>query len=421
MTRSLRLACSFLVWSVLASCFEEHASMLPDASDMDAQVGHDASARDAAPPGHDAAPLVHHDASLDAGPLFDASLDAALDATFDAAPQEAGEPDASHDAGPITYPALLSRTGLFADFAQETLAPGVRAFEPKYKLWSDGAHKRRWLYLPDGAQIDTSDMDHWVYPVGTKAWKEFSVGDVRVETRLLYKVAENSWLMIAYQWRADRSDADAVPGGVSNANGTPHDIPDIYTCTRCHDNMPDKLLGPSAIQLTHQLGGLDITTLVNEGRLTQAPPQAYVLPGDAKAQAALGYLHANCGHCHNPRSAVYAQLKKSNPKTGGPRLWENVLQLLSVEATEGYASTVGRPNSVLPDLHIIEPGKPDSSELWKRISQRGPGSLQMPPVATEFLDDAGMASVRAWIESLPEVDAGTGDAGSVQGTGGDGG
>lgn len=389
----------------VAACYHEHdvSSERPSEMDMDARVGEDAAFHDARV----------HDAALDANALDANALDATPYDLRDAAEGEAGPSDASvHDAGPETFPVRLSETGLFDDFSRETLGPGVRAFEPKYKLWSDGASKRRWIYFPPGTQIDTSDMDHWVYPVGTKAWKEFTSGTTRVETRLLHKVAADQWLSVSYLWRSDLSDADAVPAGVANANGTQHDVPDSVTCMRCHGNVVDKLLGPSAIQLSHQLNGVTLQVLIDEGRLTSAPAQIFPLPGDTAAQAALGYLHANCGHCHNPRSEVFALLKKRSPYTGGPRFWENVGALASVVDSEGYRSTVGQPNSVLPELSIIEPGKSSKSELWVRIGQRGLGSLQMPPIATEVVDEAGMASIKLWIDSLPprDADAGTADA-----------
>jgi hypothetical protein len=71
---------------------------------------------------------------------------------------------------------------------------------------------------------------------------------------------------------------------------------------------------------------------------------------------------------------------------------------------------------VLPELHIIEPGHTEKSELWVRIGQRGLGTLQMPPIATEQIDDAGMASLRTWIDSLSPIatDAGLPD-GSTDG------
>jgi hypothetical protein len=310
-------------------------------------------------------------------------------------------PDATSTAV-VDYSPLLSGTGLFADVASGTLGAGVRAYEPLYKLWSDGADKRRWLLLPAGSSIDTSDMDFWIYPVGTKAFKEFSVGTTRVETRMLHKVASNHWVFIAYKWRPDLSDADALPEGESNVLGTQHDIPDQGTCFACHGNMVDRLLGVSAIQLNNPASPLTLLELQNSGRLSAPAAALPALPGDGVAQGALGYLHANCGNCHNQRSMVYQQLLNRSPNTGGPVLWQMTGQLASVQTTLGYTSTVGRPNGVLPALRIIQPGQPDQSELYVRMSQRGPGTLQMPPTGTEVVDSAGgLAAVGAFIQSLP--------------------
>ena len=53
---------------------------------------------------------------------------------------------------------------------------------PTEALWSDGAVKRRFIYLPPGTTIDTTNMDEWVFPVGTKFWKEFSVDGRKLRT-----------------------------------------------------------------------------------------------------------------------------------------------------------------------------------------------------------------------------------------------
>src|SRR5688500_13196261 len=87
--------------------------------------------------------------------------------------------DAPAPARLSVLPARLSETGLFADVKAGTLAPGVRAFRLQFELWSDGAAKRRWVALPEGGRIDTSDMDAWRFPVGTRLWKEFTRDGVR--------------------------------------------------------------------------------------------------------------------------------------------------------------------------------------------------------------------------------------------------
>jgi mono/diheme cytochrome c family protein len=347
-------------------------------------------------------------------PLADASRDGSRDASSvpdrdGGSGGSGGAKDAGHhpaeasaptDAGP-GYPPLLSETGLFADIASETLGPGVRPFQPQYVLWSDGATKRRWVFLPDGAKIDTSDMDFWRFPVGTKVWKEFTVDNKRIETRMLHKAGPDpaDWVMIAYAWKDDRSDAVATPAGIQNAMGTPHDIPPQDACQFCHGNMKDRLLGFSALQLSHDLPGVTLSTLMQEGRLTDPPAAPFTLPGDAVARTALGYLHANCGDCHNPSSGVFASVDM--------QLWESTKTLDTVFDTTAYRTAVDEPTPGAAVDRIV-PGHPERSMVYVRMDTRGNG--QMPPLATEIVDTTGLAHIGDWIRALASGDGGAGDA-----------
>lgn len=269
----------------------------------------------------------------------------------------------------------------------------VWEIEPQYPLWSDGAEKRRWLWLPPGTQINTDDMDNWVFPVGTKAWKEFSRDGLKIETRLLEKRAEGDWAMVAYAWNADQTEAVPAPaGGVVDALGTGHDIPSGEDCEACHANLSDTLIGVSAIQLDHGGDGLTLPTLDGHGMLTTRPGGSYPLPGDESAQQALGYLHANCGNCHNDRNS-------HNPL----RLWLTTGELDSVAATPTYRTTVGVETSADPlpgtdATTIIVPGDPAASLLYLRMTRRTKGA--MPWLGSEQVDSAGSAAVANWINAL---------------------
>ncbi len=291
------------------------------------------------------------------------------------------------------YPLRLSETGLYSDISAEALAQDVEPFEPQFKLWSDSATKRRWVYLPPGAQIDTSDPNYWVYPQGTKLWKEFTRGATRVETRMLEKTAEG-WTMIAYQWETDMSDAVAVPDGVADASGTAHDIPSINQCHQCHNNLPDRSLGFTQVQLAHSGGGLTLQGLIDGGRLSNPPTSPPVVPGDATAQAALGYLHANCGMCHNPKSQTFFRVDME--------LWLQTDALASVETTRTYLTTVNvAPLEGIPagTTARIAPKDPQHSAVLGRMKSREL-SVSMPPLGTEDVDMAGSNAVEAWINAL---------------------
>jgi hypothetical protein len=101
-------------------------------------------------------------AALDSspGPSPDSSVDASPPGRDCSQDKDAGDNLAEH----------LECTGLYASFAEKRVAADVKPFKPGFELWSDGAEKQRWAYLPPGSKIDTTSFDEWVYPVGTKFW-----------------------------------------------------------------------------------------------------------------------------------------------------------------------------------------------------------------------------------------------------------
>src|SRR5678815_800394 len=152
-------------------------------------------------------------------------------------------------------PSRLADTGLYADPGARTLARGVRTWTPQYPLWSDGATKRRWILLPPGRSIDAADPDAWVFPAGTRLWKEFSFDGRRVETRYMERRADGSWIYATYRWTPDGSEAvlapvTGVPAAVRLAGGSVHDLPSTGDCEACHAAGRTPVLGFSALQLS---------------------------------------------------------------------------------------------------------------------------------------------------------------------------
>ncbi len=290
-------------------------------------------------------------------------------------------------------PEKLSETGLFAGGQTEKVADGVREFKPQFELWSDGAVKRRWLSLPPGQRIDTSDMDNWLFPTGTQLWKEFVVDGVRVETRLLRKTGSGAedWSTQAYVWEPDGSDAVAAPNGKTNAGGTAHDVPAAGECLACHGGRKSFVLGFSALQLAYDAPPteLDLDALIAEQRITRAPAVTPSVPGDSNARAALGYLHANCGHCHNQDRPAAAASRCYDPDNELD-FWLRTGELGSVARTPAYRSGRGV---------AFEPGDPDGSRMIELMSDRG-FLKQMPPLGTEKVDARGLATVRQWLAGL---------------------
>ncbi|WP_428267406.1 hypothetical protein [Haliangium sp.] len=296
-------------------------------------------------------------------------------------------------------PATISDSGLFVDVAGEVLAPGVRPFEPAYALWTDGAEKHRWIYLPPESTIDTSNMDRWVLPVGTKVWKEFRRNGVRVETRLLSKTGPNEWWTRAYVWNDTQNDAVVAPNGVGDVLGTGHEIPPTQACMDCHGNVSDMAVGFSAVLLDHDGPGVTLDDLVAEGRLSHPPARNgdsyFTLPGSRTDRDALGYLHANCSTCHNPDSMVY----QYGDAVMDFRLYTDGLG--SLESTAAFKTAVcGEIRQQLAGAEqIIVPGDPTTSAVFMRMNLRGNGD-QMPKIGSDIIDDLGVEIMWLWINSL---------------------
>jgi hypothetical protein len=328
----------------------------------------------------------------------------------------------------------------------DTYAPGIRRYKPKFELWSDGATKERFIYLPPGSTIDTRNPDRWAFPVGTRIYKQFNVNGLKIETRVMIKeeapASIDSWSMVSWAWNAEQDRAEPVNAdpavGRPNALGTQHDIPSMNQCKSCHtmvgpDPMDmtktvplDAVNGFGAIQLNHPTASFTLQELLERQLLVDeqrgganVSTTNAVVPGDQDAVAALGYLHANCGHCHGgsapkanlllwttvghssvTETPVFADVDATKPATSGSGA---VCECLS-----SYISN-------LPDRTAyawrLNAGHPELSAVVARMSVRNSAPdatpvisrQQMPPLGTERVDELGLKQVTRWIKSLDAV------------------
>jgi hypothetical protein len=327
--------------------------------------------------------------------------------------------DAAH--GPHA-PAMLSETGLYSEPATLLVDPRHLAFSPQYPLWTDGATKRRWISLPPGSAIDASDPDAWVFPAGTRFWKEFAFGGRPVETRYIERRSDGTWLFAAYEWMDDGRDARLAPasgrrGAYALGEGRAHTIPGVTDCKVCHEGQATPVLGFSALQLSADRDpaaphaevlpapGVDLRFLRETGLITGLPDS---LPVDARIaaaspmeRAAIGYLHGNCGHCHNdegPLRNLVLSLRHQVGQSGDGA---------AGGGEPAIATTAGRRAIKLgaDGTLRIAPGDPDRSLLLRRMASRLP-AIQMPPLGSVVPDDDAIALLGAWIDAM-ETDQST--------------
>lgn len=353
--------------------------------------------------------------AADAGPETTAP-DVYVPPPVDASPDAPTGRDCAADVDTDGLQKHLDCTGLYADFASKTVSADAKSYTPGVAFWSDGAEKSRFVYLPPGAKIDISDFDEWTFPNGTKLWKEFRLGTKRIETRLFTK-SKDSWLHVVYRWNDTETDAVRLNTGdkVPVAGKPDYEVPNNSACDSCHLGRKDPVLGFDAVSLglpTSQ--GVTLATLAAEGRLSAAPPAtALTIPNDNNGTAApaIGWLHANCGACHN---------RNPNAGAGFTQLFMLLRpsQLLpeagtaTVQDLDTYKTTVNiqsmRPN-VDAGVNYLRIAPMDTAgSLVSILSGRrvAPGeqptpAIQMPPVITRVVDTQGHALLDAWINALP--------------------
>jgi len=341
----------------------------------------------------------------DAGP-DDAAVD--VDLPNDSEPPEPAF-DCAGDSSSVEMPGHLRCTGLYESWSKKTPGAGVREYKPGVTLWSDGAEKRRWVFLPAGSKVDTTDMNAWKFPVGTKFWKEFSLAGKRVETRMFWKVGETTWLKTTYRWSADESTATRLDAGESrNDAGDPdasgYEIPSVSKCDQCHAGSEDKILGFEAVGLgVAGASGWTLDQLASEGRLTTRPPvTALAIPEDGHGSAnALGWLHANCGTaCHNASPAASCAFKGMHLKLG----YTEVSAATAVTSLEAYTTTHNVAATIpAPGYMRIAATNPGNSAIYYLASHRdntAPNG-QMPPIDTHVVDPIGTGYLNTWISALP--------------------
>ena len=228
----------------------------------------------------------------------------------------------------LNLPADLAATGYYD-------LPKAQ-FTPQYPLWTDGAAKRRWIYLPPGKSIDKSNPEAWVFPAGTRLWKEFAYGRA-VETRYMERMRDGSWRFATYLWNAEGTRATLAPEDGTQAGA--HVIPSRSDCVTCHEGPAAPVLGYSAVQL------------------------------QSKLPAAAGYLHGNCGHCHNERAL--------------PGL-DFVLAHEPTRATESLART--------------HAGAAKRAELIAQRMRSHNPLKRMPPIGVQVPDEEGIELIQRWIK-----------------------
>jgi uncharacterized repeat protein (TIGR03806 family) len=294
----------------------------------------------------------------------------------------------------------LSATGCVSASDASQPAAGLIPYDVAAPFWSDGATKERWLAIPDGTSISVGADGDFTFPNGTVLMKHFRLNGNLVETRLFMRHPDGDWAGYTYEWNAQHTDATLVQGGKTVAIGTQNWIfPSGNDCLTCHTSVAGFALGLESAQLNHDFTYASTGRTVNELQTLDFlvlfttplgdPSLQPVLPdpfGTAPlGQRARAYLHTNCSQCH---------------RAGGPTPSSMDLRYSTLLSNTGACNAMPQSGDlgIGAAARIIAPGSAANSVLVARINRRD--ASQMPPLATNVVDSAGVQLISDWIASL---------------------
>lgn len=307
------------------------------------------------------------------------------------------------------------------ELANLTPNEGVLPYDLNTPLFSDYAHKARFVWMPAGSSARYTEEGILDFPQGTVLIKNFyyendesdpAKGRKIIETRLLIN-RENSWEALGYIWNEEQTGAKLeVIGDIQEVEWTntagkvqkvDYIIPNKNQCKNCHARAEELVpIGPKVQNLNKDFAYADGTRNQLEKWSEMGYLSAYLSEKDhpriaawdqaesgSIQERALAYLDVNCGHCHHPEGAA---------NTSGLTLTARA----SLNKSLGiYKPTVSAGAGTGGHTYSIVPGKPDESILVYRMRSTDPGAM-MPELGRRMVHEEGVALISEWIEQMDE-------------------
>jgi uncharacterized repeat protein (TIGR03806 family) len=295
----------------------------------------------------------------------------------------------------------LSATGCVSQQNPALPANGLIPYSVAAPFWSDGATKERWLAVPNGTTIQVESDGDFTFPPGSVLVKHFRLGATLAETRLFMRHPDGTWAGYSYEWNQQQTDATLVQGGkVAMVAGQNWIFPSSNDCLTCHTAVAGFALGLETAELNHnftyastgrtanQLLTLDAIGMFASPLGSPASHPQLANPADTAATLsarARAYLHTSCAHCH-----------RSGGPTPSSMDWRYATLLQNTLACD--AAPQSGDLGLGASARIIAPGNPNLSVLVERMNRRDANA--MPPLASNVIDQVGVALIRDWITSL---------------------
>ncbi len=338
------------------------------------------------------------------------------------------------DQSQVPYPKLSDYNFFIGPLKNQKPAYKVIPYEPASSLFSDYAHKKRFVWMPKGTKATyNGDGKVLELPVGSVLIKTFYYDNVQpgnttriIETRLMIRKA-TGWIFADYVWNSEQTEAffdlqgSFTPIAWLDENNvlksTEYRIPSEAQCVICHKkremvngtevtnfipigikpqnlnwNYPYSTGSRNQLSRWIQLGYLNSNFNLPS---TENTTVDYRDVTKSISQRARSYVDINCSHCHtNDRHCDYRPMRFAFNETGLPNGTGSTNMGVCVDTQDMQ----GFPD----DLNtIVKPGSTDRSMLYFRINTTNE-TFRMPLHGRTMLHDEGIELMGQWINSLQD-------------------
>jgi len=320
----------------------------------------------------------------------------------------------------VPYDTLSEYNFFDGDLKNQTPVYGVLPYEPINTLFTDYAHKKRFVWMPNDVKATyVEDFKTLDFPTGTMLIKTFYYDNVLpdnttkiIETRLMIR-KESEWIFANYIWNDEQGEAVLDMTGATvdiewvegtTTKSTSYRIPSEAECLVCHkaSNIPTPIgVKPQNInsifsfddgtenqlEKWNSFGYLDSTNLPNSSQIeTVINWQDTSESLDLRARS---YMDINCAHCHVDNAhCSYRPIRLSFNETSDP---------------EKYGECVVPDENIDNSLtHVVSPTRPDRSVLYYRMNTTNEAQ-RMPLIGRTIIHDEAIVLIEEWINSLTTV------------------
>lgn len=293
----------------------------------------------------------------------------------------------------------------------------VLPYEPASALFTDYAHKKRFVWMPKGSKA-TYNEDGKILdlPVGSALIKNFYYDNVQpsnttriIETRIMIK-KETGWIFAEYVWNEEQTEAILNMNGSNTSvewmeNGSlksvpSYRIPSEQQCLTCHKS--NELAVPIGIKPQNLNFDYAYTTgtknqlqkWIQQGYLENNLPSNIVSTVDYKDTSkplelrVRSYLDINCAHCHQNNSHCdYRPMRFAFSETTD---LVNMGVCVDTQDMADFPSALSK---------IVNPGNINRSMMYYRLNTENE-SYRMPLLGRSIIHQEGIELIQEWINSL---------------------